>query len=84
MLQRCLVVGMDLLVPANRVFQPFRLRKSQRLFDLRADVGLANSLVQVGHENNGGNLVEQRPVARLDIGRGIARTDRMLAEAVDA
>ena len=60
-----LIVGMDLLVPANRILQPFFLRKSERRFDLRTHIGFADSLIQVRHEHHGGNLIEQDPVARL-------------------
>ena len=30
-------------IPADRIFQPFFLRKTQRRFDLRADIGFADS-----------------------------------------
>ncbi len=64
-----LVVGMDLLIPADGVLQPLLLRETQDSFNLRADVSLAHPLVQVGHEYNRGNLLYQRPVFRLQVGK---------------
>ena len=69
-----LVIGMNLLVPAHRVFQPFTLGKTQRRFNLRAHVGFADSLVQVGHEHDGGNLLDQSAIFRFQIYRRGFRT----------
>ena len=40
-----LIVRINLLVPAHRIFQPLVLRKTERSFNLGADVGFANSFV---------------------------------------
>ena len=64
-----LVVGMDVAVPAHRIFQPFFLRKTQRRFDLRADVGFADSPIQIGHEHHGGNLFHQGAISGFQIGK---------------
>ena len=61
------VIGVDLLIPAHRVFQPFTLGKTQRCFNLRAYVSFADSLVQVGHEHHSGNLLQQSAVFRFQI-----------------
>jgi hypothetical protein len=61
-----LVVGMDLPIPANRIFQPFLLRKAERRFDLRTHIRFANTLIQVRHEHDRGNLIEQDPVSGLE------------------
>ena len=53
-----LIVGMNLLVPAHRIFKPLRLRKTERRFNLRADIGFADSPIEIGHENNGGELLD--------------------------
>ena len=50
---------MDLLVPENGVFQPFLLREAQSCFDLRADVSVAFSFIQIGDENDRRNLFNQ-------------------------
>ena len=49
-----LVVGMNLLIPAHRIFQPFFLREAQRRFDLRADIGFADAAIEIGHEDTAG------------------------------
>lgn len=59
------VVGMNLLVPAHGILEPFTLGKSQRRFDLGTYAGLADSLVQLGHEHDSGDLLDQGGVFRL-------------------
>src|SRR5262245_49172941 len=46
-----LVVRMNLLVPTNRVVQPFFLREPEQRFDLRTYIGFANALVEERHEH---------------------------------
>ena len=58
-----LVLGMDLLIPADRIFEPFRLREAERRLDVRTDVGLAGALVEKGHEHDRRQLLDQRLVA---------------------
>src|SRR6202041_2807180 len=41
-----LVVGMDVRIPAQWVFQPLALRESQSCFNLRTDVGVAYAPLQ--------------------------------------
>ena len=74
-----LVVGMDVLVPAHRIFQPLFPREAQRRFDLRADVRLADTAVEIGHEDDGGNLLEQRAVFGFKVRRGRPRQGRLTA-----
>ena len=59
---------MNVAVPANRVFQPLLLRKTQRGFNLRADVGLADSAIEVRHEDDRGNLFHQGAISGFEIG----------------
>src|ERR1700722_19081639 len=63
------IVRMDLLVPADRVFQPFITRESQRHFNVRTDVGWADALIEVGDENNRRELLNQRAITGFDVGR---------------
>ena len=58
---------MNLLIPAHRIFEPLALRKTQRRFNLRAHVRFADSLIQVGHEDDGGNLLNQSAVLCLHV-----------------
>ena len=71
-----LVVGMDLLIPANRIFQPFLLRKAERGFDLRTHIGFADTLIQIRHEHDRGNLIEQDPVSGFEVRSWILATAR--------
>jgi hypothetical protein len=49
------VVGMDLLIPPpNGILKPFVAGESQGYFNVRTDVGLANTLIQVGDEDDCG------------------------------
>jgi hypothetical protein len=61
---------MDLLVPADRILQPFVSRESQRYFNVRADVGLPDALVEVGDEDDGGELFNEGAVSGFGVGRG--------------
>src|SRR5580658_1425545 len=47
-----LVIGMNALIPADWIFQPFFARISESGFDLRAHIGLADTPVEIGHEDN--------------------------------
>jgi hypothetical protein len=58
---------MNLLIPAHRIFQPFALRKTKRRFNLRTYVGFADSFVQVGHEHDGRDLLDESAVLRFHI-----------------
>lgn len=71
------VVGMDLLIPEDRILQPFVARKSEGNLDVRADIGSPQALIEVGGEDHRRNLLHQRAVAGFDIGRG-ARGLRIL------
>src|ERR1700685_653311 len=64
-----LVVGMNLLIPADGIFQPLFLREAERGLNLRTDIRLADSTIQVGHENNRGNLFDQGTIDRIDVGQ---------------
>jgi hypothetical protein len=50
---------MDLLVPADRVVEPFFLCKAERLFDLRADVRFTETLVEEGYKNDRRDLLDE-------------------------
>ena len=60
---------MNLLIPANGIFQPFFLRKTESRLDLRTDIGFTDSPVQVSHENHGGNLLDQSTIDRIGLGQ---------------
>jgi hypothetical protein len=62
------VIGMDVVIPANRIIEPFFTCESKHLFDLRADVGFAHTTVQKSHENHSGNLLDKDAVSVLDAG----------------
>ncbi len=66
------LVRMDLVVPADRIFQPLLLRESQRRFDLRADIRFADAAIQIRHEHDRRHLLEERAVSRLE-DRGVIR-----------
>ena len=61
-----LVVGMNVFIPADRVFKPLLAGVSQRGFDFGADVCLTDSAVDVGHENDGGNLFKEGTIFGLE------------------
>src|ERR1700685_3461037 len=54
-----LIVRMNVLVPADRVLQPLVGRKPKRILDLRTYVGFTAALVEIGHEDNGRDLIQQ-------------------------
>src|SRR5271165_2021903 len=70
---------MNLLVPEHRILEPFRLRESQRGFDLRADIGFADAAIEIGHEYDGGKLLHQGPVFGFEI-RELRVANRTLIE----
>src|SRR3984885_12906625 len=59
------VLGMNLLIPANGIFQPFFLRKTESRLDLRTDIGFTDSPLQVSHENHSGDLLDQSTIDRI-------------------
>src|SRR5579872_341527 len=61
------VLGMDLLIPANGIFQPFFLRKTQAGFNLWTHIGFSDASVQVGHENDCRNLLDQSAVDSVNV-----------------
>ncbi len=66
-----LIVGMDLLIPADGIFQPFVARESERDFNVRTDVRLPDALIQIGGKNHGGDLLHQRAVSGFYVGRDL-------------
>ena len=64
------VVGMDLLIPADWIFQPFALREPERLLDLRTHVGFADALIEVSHEDHGRDLLHQSAIPGFDVRSG--------------
>src|ERR1700733_3201590 len=63
-----LVIGMNALIPADWILQPFFSGISERCFNLRAHIGLADTPVEIGHEDNRGYLLQQSAVFRLRVG----------------
>jgi hypothetical protein len=63
------VIGMNLLIPADGIFQPFLLRKAQRRFNLGAHIRFAYALVQVSHEDHSGYLLDDGAITRFHIQR---------------
>jgi hypothetical protein len=53
------VFGMNVLIPAHRIVEPFFLRETERGFDLRADIRLAETFVEKSDKNDGGNLFDE-------------------------
>src|SRR5439155_26691767 len=53
------IFRMQLSMPKYRIIQPFLLRESKQVHDLRADVKLADAAVQGSHERDGRNLLDQ-------------------------
>src|SRR5579859_7721398 len=64
-----LVVSVNLVVPANRIFQPLFLRETESGLDLGADVSLADTAIEICHENNSGDLLYQRAVSGFKVGK---------------
>ena len=62
---------MDLLIPTDGIFQPFVARESQCHFNVRADIRLTDALIEVGDEDNGGKLLDQRAVSGFGVGLGL-------------
>ena len=62
-----LVVGMDAVVPADGIFKPLFARVAERGLNFRAHVGLADAAIEIGHENDRRNLLEQRAILGLEI-----------------
>ena len=69
-----LILGMDVVVPADRILQPFGLGEAHDLLDARAHVGLADAAIEIGHEDDGRHLLHQGPVLGLQVGQ--RRIDR--------
>src|SRR5579872_1632174 len=72
---------MDLLIPANGIFQPFLLGESERRFNLRAHVGFADPLVEICHEHDRRNLIEQHAIPRFERGDWTAAVSRWFRAA---
>src|ERR1700722_12984605 len=62
-----LILRMDVLIPANRIFQPFFARITERCLDLGAYIGLTDAAIEISHEHDRWNLLEQRAILRLEI-----------------
>ena len=63
-----LVVGMNSLIPADRIFQPFLLREPEHGFDLRIDVSFSDAAVEIDHEDHGRDLLDQGSIPGLEVG----------------
>ena len=62
-----LVVGVELAIPEDGVFQPLLLGEPEHGLDLRRDVKLVGPFVERGHEGDGRELLDERPVSRLGL-----------------
>ena len=69
-----LVIGVNVLIPANRIFQPFFSRISEGRFDLRAHIRLADTPVEISHEDNRRYLLQQSTVFGLKVWRSRIRS----------
>ena len=57
---------MDLLIPPDRILEPFRLRKAQGGLEPGADVRLTDDFIEKGHEHDSRQLFDERPVAGVE------------------
>ena len=64
-----LIVRMDVVVPADRILQPFRLGEPHDLLDARAHVSLADAAIEIRHEDHRGHLLDEGAVLGLDVGQ---------------
>ena len=64
-----LVIGVNVLIPTDRIFQPFFSRISEGGFDLRAHIRLADTPVEISHEDNRRYLLQQSAVFGLKVWR---------------
>ena len=55
------VIGVELPIPEDGIFQPFFLGEAEQLFDLRADVQFRDALVQGSDEGHRRDVLHQRP-----------------------
>src|SRR5580704_938899 len=62
-----LVVRMDVSIPADWILQPLFLRKTQRGFNLRTDVRLADAPIEIRHEHHGRNLFDQGAISGFQV-----------------
>src|ERR1700691_6021959 len=62
-----LVIGVNVLIPANWIFQPFFSRISEGGFNLRAHIGLADTPVELSHEDSRRYLLQQSTVFGLRV-----------------
>ena len=62
-----LIIGMNAFVPAHRIFEPLFARVAECGFDFGADIGLADAAIEIGHEDDGRDLLQQRAVAGFEI-----------------
>ena len=61
------VIGVNVLIPANWIFQPFFSRISEGGFNLRAHISLADTPVEISHEDNRRYLLQQSTVFGLRV-----------------
>ena len=73
-----LVIGVNVLIPADRIFQPFFSRISEGGFNLRAHIGFADTPVEIGHEDNRRYLLQQSTVFGLKVRRLRIRSQFLL------
>ena len=62
-----LVMGVNVLIPANRILQPFFTRISEGRFNLRAHIRFTDAPVEISHENNRRYLLQKGAVFGLKV-----------------
>ena len=62
-----LVLGVDVLVPENWIFQPLLSRISKCSFDLRAHIRFADTSVEISHKYDRRYLLQKSTVFSLKI-----------------
>ena len=64
-----LIIGMNVLIPANRIFQPLLSRIAKGRFDLRAHICFADTSVEISHEDDRRYLLQECAIFGLKIRR---------------
>ena len=64
------VFGMQLVIPQDRIIEPFGLGESEHRFDLRTDVELLPRFIEAGHEGHDRELFHQRPITQVRLPAG--------------
>jgi len=73
-------------IPSDRILQPLFLGKAERSLDLRTNVCFSHPLLQISHEHDRWNLLNQGTILRLqvrklrsDVGQRVSGATRTIA-----